>query len=556
MSESPTPSRLAASPSAALRLGAARDLEASSDALLRLALDDNLWVRRRAAAHPAFPAEELALLRRAGSSADLSSFAPPDPTLPPEVLERLVDGGVWGQRLAARHPATPPATLIALAGHPSASLRADLATHPHSPPELLARLLADSDAGVRQAALARAPSSPAPAGALALLLAAGAAPDLAAVGVPLRPLATGERAALSRLGPFARQLAAGLPDLTEEEITRLVEDADAATRAALAANTGCPAATLLRLAEDDDLSVQQAVLGNPRAPAAALLLLAADEDDSEKLSAIARHPAAPAGLLARLAEHGAGRVREAAAAHPSFPAAHDELLRRAGAGDTLTTLGEPDPGLAGSELARLARSGAWGRLLAARHPATSTDDLARLATDADLLVRQAAARNPRLPGQVLELLLSAGSARELDGYEPAAADPHLAAPDLERLAALGPWGRRLAARHPACPAALLVTLAGDADPQTRTAVAVHEAAGENVLAGLARDASPAVRWVVVKRPDLAAAALVMLSRDPLATIRTAVATHPAVPGEVLETLARDPDEDVRAEAHLRAPLRM
>ncbi len=562
--------------SAPARLEAARRAEVSPGQLLRLALDDNLWVRRQAAANPAFPTEELEIVRRAGSSADLASFAPPDPTLPPATLARLAEGGEWGRRLAARHPATPAEVLLALGGHSSASLRADLAANPWSPPELAARLLADADLAVRQAAARRAESQPDGLGetgaaatdhpkrraspyssaqgnalkvdeTLALLRAAGASPDLAAVGAPARELAPAERDALIALGPFARRLAAGLPDLTAEQLEALAGDAHAATRAALASNPSCPPSVLLCLADDDEPGAQQALLANPQTPAEALALLAADLDDTEILTALARHPAAPADLLARLAEHGAGRGREAAAAHPSCPPAHRELLRRAGASANFLGFAEPDPALPSAELARLARSGAWGRLLAARHPATGPEDLAHLAADADLLVRQEAARNPRLPAGVLDLLIRAGSTRELDGIEPASAAA-LAASDLSRLAGLGPWGRRLAARHPGCYGDRLAELANDPDPQTRAAVAAHPRSDATILAALAQDISAAVRWELVKRPDLFPAIFALLARDPIATLRAAVAGHPSCSPEVRGALALDPDEDVRAAA--------
>jgi hypothetical protein len=549
---------LSRDPRAGLRRAVAQHPATPPELLARLALDDNFWVRTDAAAHPAFPEELRRLLRLAGSSADLAAFAEPDPSLQPQALEELAAAGPWGQRLAARHPATPSSVLGRLGDHPSALLRADLARHPEAPAALPARLLEDGDLGVRRAA---ASHPRLPRAALDLLRRAGAGEGLDGTGAADPDLSPSDGARLARGGPFARLLAARHPGLPATELTRLAADPDPEIRRAAAQNPASLASALLQLAHDEDPRVQQALAGNAAAPAEALLLLAqGDAGNVDLLASLAAHPSAPPQLLARLAEQGASRVRERVAAHPTYPEAHRRLLVRAGSTPDLQGLGDPDPALAAEELARLARGGAWARRLAAGHPATPAADLARLAADGDLLVRHRAATNPATPQQILDLLARAGGRDDLtpslagkperlegtlapatgrrladgrtdgrqDGAasEPPAGEGGLRADEFAALVALGPWGRRLAAIYPAAGPELLSELAADADPATRAAVADHPRAPEDVLVGLAQDPSAAVRWAVARRPDAPAEALHLLGSDPAAAIRASIARHP------------------------------
>lgn len=327
---------LAADPRAGVRRRVAAHPSTPPAALARLAEDGNLWVRSDAAANPSTPAEALDRLRRAGSGPGLAGPAPPDPTLDPAVLAELATGGEWARRLAARHPATPPAALARLAIDPVPAIRAAAAGHP-------------SRAGA----------------------------DSAAYGCRSVPALETLLAAVAEAPP------------------------------------------------DSDLPLAVAL-------------------------ALAGHPEAPPPLLARLAEHGAMAVRAAVAGRSDLDSERLDLLLRAGSSPDLTGFVPPDPDLPAADLARLARGGGWARLLAARHPATDPADLARLAADADPLVRGEAIRHSTCPEPVRELLRRAGGdadsllgpvgATDREGTEDLTED------DLQRLRALGPWGRTLADR--------------------------------------------------------------------------------------------------------------
>src|SRR5207244_4122591 len=102
--------------------------------------------------NPHLPRETLNVLRRAGSTSDLSGFGVCDLTLPPEVLARLARGGEWARRLAARHPGTPADALRTLAGDSLLFIRQEVARHPSTPSDVLHLLLEDERAEVREVA--------------------------------------------------------------------------------------------------------------------------------------------------------------------------------------------------------------------------------------------------------------------------------------------------------------------------------------------------------------------------------------------------------------------
>ncbi len=441
----------------------AEDPDCSPLRLLELTADDNFFVRRVAAAHPHLPVGTLELWVRAGSTADLGGFGPADPGLSAAELERLALLGPWGARLAARHPAASADTLAGLGSHTSAAIRGDVARHPHAGEEILAVLLFDPDPVVR----AEAVQNPAtPAERLALRNRAESAETR---------LDGSEQAQLATLGAYGRRLLARRPELTAEECARLAEEADPEVRRALLAHPSLPAEALARAVEEAD-------------------------GELEVLARAATHPAATGVLLTWLALHGPAPVRHAATAHPSFPEATRRLLVRTGASPDLLGFGAPDPSLDGEELSRLAKAGAWARLLAARHPATSLEVLGQLLADGDPLVRSAAAVHPRRPRALFELLLAAGATPELDGFERGPRPP-LDPASLAELVGLGPFARRLVARHPQAPPELLERLAKGEDPQVRSEVAAHPKANTQTLLALAADLSPAVRWAVARRGE-------------------------------------------------------
>lgn len=531
--------------SAPQRQALAANPESSPGLLSRLAADDNLHVRRAAAQNPATPAATLQLLQRAGSTPDLRGARPSASRLSTHEIAELVQLGAWGRRLVAQHPDADTATLTQLAALGSGTLRQLVASHRSCSPALLGELCGDVDARVRRAAAAH-PGVPTE--RLALLCGAGSRADLS--GFDENDSAAGDTdfKALIAAGVYGRQLAARHPRIDQENLSRLAEDADWRVRAAVAENPSADGALLATLAGLDTFATQQCIATHAHTPSAVLETLAAEPDVRLRV-AVAANPNASPELLRKLALDGSSAVREAVAAHELL-ADHDRRqLAAAGSAADLQSFVEPDPTLGGGVLAELAQHGGWGQRLAARHPATPTEVLVRLLTSGDPLLRDLAARHPACPATLLEQLVAAGSSADLQGFERAA--DRLPAAWIESLIELGPWARRLVARHPWASAEHLGRLSHDTDTAVRRAVAKNPSAPAAVTDQMVHDVSHDVRWALVNRADLSVRALSELLGDPIPTIRLAAVEHPNTSADAVKFLRFDLDEDVRAAARVR-----
>lgn len=110
-------------------------------------------------------------------------------------------------------------------------------------------------------------------------------------------------------------------------------------------------------------------------------------------------------------------------------------------------------------------------LALASNPAATEETLASLCTANLEAVRTAAARHPRAPRALLDLLARAGSQPDLAALRPALSPgerPACSADELRSLARLGYWGACLAASHPSAPFDLLLSLLAE-HPEHRVA---------------------------------------------------------------------------------------
>lgn len=507
----------------------AADPATPADELAKLAADANLHVRRAAAANVSTPADALTLLRRAGATDDMTSFASPDASMSEAELATVAQLGEWGSRLAARHRAASAELLHELSKHPVAAIRADAARHANVPADALRPLTTDGADEVRDAAWAN-PATP-----------RGWVMTLEAVsrGEPVEADVLRE---LVDAGTWGRVAAARHPQTPVEQLRRFVKDRDWAVRGALAFNASSPADVLSLLGALEDVESRMALARHPNAPGELLLRIL--DDDTRVRIAMAKHPDPPQEVLLRLALDGRAAVREAVAKHPKMPASMVDQLARLGVGPDLMHFTDPDPTLDPDIIDALSRMGGLGAQLAARHPATPRERLTFLATDGDPVLRMTAAKHANLPAELLPLLVAAGSSEDLQGF--VAPDPSLHPEQLHVLANLGPWAQRLAARHPNLPMTLIQKLAERGDQPVLRELARHPAAPAELLTQLADSEIPDVRWMVVRHPKASPEALWLLSRDAIATIRAAVAEHEATPAGVLDRLMTDVDEDVRA----------
>ena len=422
----------------------------SEHALVALACDDSLWVRREAASNPATPRWVLDLLVRAGADEDLRGRGLPDPTMSPADLRRLVECGPWAQQLVAEHPNSASDVLDALVDHPSVRTRSSVARHPRAAPNTIAKLCADPEPEIRQLA-AEHPSRPDD--EYRLLCSAGSDETLTNLrhdpAVDLDPDVL-ER--LAKLGAWGRFLAAR--------------------------HQRCPIALLEELAGDPDWRVRSGVLDNPAAEIDLVTRVAGlDADESadplrplsdpastgQELSGLANHPRAEVRLavvrhpgithqvVGLLAVDRTAEVRRAAATHALMDSDELALLVRAGSSADLARLADPDPETRHQDLEQLSCGGYWAGQLAVRHPATPPSVVSRLLCDEDPKLREWAAVHPHAPADVIADIRRAGGAQDFQGI--AEADPEMPEEDLRRVAALGPWGEWIVSWHPNAPAA-------------------------------------------------------------------------------------------------------
>ncbi|UCG25617.1 MAG: hypothetical protein JSW55_06415 [Chloroflexota bacterium] len=127
--------KLARYPDPEVRLALARHPAATPEMLGRLVSDGSKEIRRLAAGHPKTRAADAQLLVRAGSTPDLMGLSEPDPKMPAEEIETLLEGGVWARQLAVRHPNTDGDTMARLLCDREPKIREWAAVHPNLPAE-------------------------------------------------------------------------------------------------------------------------------------------------------------------------------------------------------------------------------------------------------------------------------------------------------------------------------------------------------------------------------------------------------------------------------------
>ena len=163
-------------------------------------------------------------------------------------------------------------------------------------------------------------------------------------------------------------------------LCRLSSDPDANVRAATAANSSCPAVSLIDLSSHPHSGVRWRVANNPATPAAALCSLSRKSDYHYEIrAAVAVHPACPLSVLERASSDPEALVRRKAAEHPLCPT---------GVLESLST--DSDLGV---------------RIAVAEHPSCPAATLQSLSTDSNnYQVRIAVAEHLSCPAETLERL--------------------------------------------------------------------------------------------------------------------------------------------------------
>jgi len=374
-----------------------------------------------------------------------------------------------------------------------------------SDPNTLVALACDESYWVRRQAV-KNPATPR--WILNLLVRAGATADLRGKGQPDPTLDGDSLRKLVSIGTWTRQLAAEHPNTPPDVLDELRKEASLPLRLTIAKHVNTAPATLASLCAD----IEEA-------------------------------------------------VRVQAAAHPHCPQSVITLLMEAGAASDLQTAVNPQPTLSTEQLHTIADLGAWGRFLAARHPASPLDLLADISKDPDWRVRSGLFDNPNLPLEMMATLVDAEDVALVQQLSLPTPPPDI----LDTLSHHARVDVRLAvARHPAISTAQLGWLATDGNKDVRRAVARQpqtnpEDIGLLVSAGSSADlmqlSDPDLgltavklnrlsqrgqwgRMLVVRHPNTAPDTLARLICDADPKIREWAAVHPHAPQEIIQLLFR------------------
>ncbi|MEV6441341.1 hypothetical protein [Amycolatopsis sp. NPDC051716] len=419
-------------------------------------------------------------------------------------------------------------------------LRRGLAANPALPAPLLDHLVATADDEVGPALAARGDLTRDHAGVLAARCGAG-------VWYPLLDSGLLTPADVPSGDPWRGLAVLEHPDADPAWFDRLARDPDPVIRAELSTRCPLPEPVVDLLAADPDLDVvtsaarcqrptarlaadhrwdvRLALAANEQSPAD-LLRRIAGEAESCRWSPVAWKPgAAPIDLLATLAGNPATPPE-------ILPADAPELVRWRMASRT---------DLAGDVYARLAEDALPGvRWDLASNPAAVAFLPPLLARDRSREIRQAAARNPRVPlGLLAELALETKVGRALVPRVATATEA-----ELRTLAgSAAAQVRRLAAARPDLPADLVARFAEDPDAGVARAVAANPGLSPAQLRTLARHGATVAARIAAHPHCPAGLARALLPGAPVRALR-ALARHPGLPAESIVDLLGHSDERV------------
>lgn len=311
----------------------------------------------------------------------------------------------------------------------------------------------------------------------------------------------------------------------------------------------------------------RAVAGAPCVPKTAFHSLAKDRDKSVRL-AVAGNPCTPPAILEKLSREGEQVVLETVAGNPGTPPSvlrylskGKQALRRivaenpATPADLLSELANDESNwmrfiVAGNRttpaglLRRLSESeDEHVRWCVATHRSTPAVILRQLAADRDRSVREAVAGNSSTPKALLRELATSES-RAL--RREVAGNPSTPTNVLRQLSVDKDRNvRSQVARNASTPATELWSLAVNNSARIRMDVASNPSASSGLLENLASERDREIVWRVSANPSATGDVLERLSLDCDASVRSQIARNPSTAETVLELLARDPNQLVR-----------
>jgi hypothetical protein len=547
---------LAVDPATRVRCCVARNYSTPVSMVESLAADPDPDVRRAIAQNSLTPTAVLETLSADPDSTIRSRIAE-HRSASSSVLEKLAaDPDTYVRRQVVDNTSAPISVLEKLSTDSDPDVRRQVAWNSSTPKGVLQGLSADSDLGVRSAVarrLLRYMSSRADIRQAELAISAEDFDKTAAGEAQPTVLE-----ALANHNARSVRMAVALNTSTPAAVLEvLATDWASGVRGNVARNSSTPEALLEALAQDEDFTVRGAVAQSPHAPLSmrleVLAALAADPSefvrgyaaeirqqivenatsddptttlilerfavdlDAGVRSAVAENPSTPDVLLEVLSHDLNSGVRYFVAENPSTPGAvlanmtmdQDQGVVEA----VMKRFAQfpKDQPLSVAVLESFSNAPASNvRRWVAGHSSTPDIVLKRLALDCDQTVRQAVARNPATPINILQYLalsveisdaFRGRCATALFSSDPASALSNLRQEVVKSLTrpAIGSYSRLLGFLLPDCPVASLAQAQRSSSWLERCAIALHPATPISTLQQLAGDGITMVRSAAIER---------------------------------------------------------
>ena len=443
-------------------------------------------------------------------------------------------------------------------------------------PALFARLVCDDSYWVRRKAL-KNPATPQ--WVLENLLRLGATSDLRGKGKVDPSLDAETIRKTVNLGPWACKLAAEHPNTPEDVLADIYRNLSPSLRSVVAGHPNTGEHTLTALCSDfDDVIRSKAAIHPSTSKDVKLLLESAGAEteldivrqpdphmDMGQLRTLAgfgpwalflavRHPECPDDMLRDALAHEDWRVRSGLLDNPAAPVNYlKEFVENCTLQDIedLKQLGKRCPA-PGSFTVLSQQCNPAIRLALARHPEIHQDVLILLTSDGIREIRKCASINPNLQTEELDLLVRAGSSRDLMQFEDPGAE--ISQTELDILSRRGLWAKQLVVRHPNTGSTILSRLICDTDPLIRQWAAMHPNTAKATLNNLIRaGCGDDLQGFSHADPDLGSDVLRQLSAlGPWA--RRVVSMHPKLPQDLLQILVHADEWEVRRNLAMRSDI--
>ena len=353
--------------------------------------------------------------------------------------------------------------------------------------------------------------------------------------------------AVHEAGPDAAMLASADHRCPPAALAVLSATDDLVTLRAVAGHLRCPPAVVAALSRNRVTDVRGCAAGNRRLPARCHVT-AAEDSDMHVRKHLAANPHCGIAALRLLAADQSPAVAATAAKHPAADSAVIDIAAR-GLVAAVVEAAVESPNCAAETLVRLARTGEPFAAGALSNPAFPASELHKFCSGPQH-ARRAIAANPACPPAVLESLAEDSDLVLLRNI---AANPQIPVSAQRRFAAHSDYTlRRLIASSLVADPALLASIVSRSNEMWVLADAAMNPRLPPAAAAALIDDDRGLGWLAAlaaRNPACPSESLRAAAQSSDPELRVAAALNPRTPPDIRRRLAEDPVADVRASAH-------